>query len=81
MACEYVKVGGLTAICCGRGPALFCCFCHERAATKLCDYPVPENKSATCDAPICNHCTTRVGPNRDYCPAHKQHARQGGLFE
>jgi protein-arginine kinase activator protein McsA len=79
MACEYVKFGDTVAICCSRGTKpKWCAFCHERPATKLCDYKLENGK--TCDAPICDHCTTNGGKDIDYCPRHKAEAKQGVLF-
>jgi hypothetical protein len=79
MPCEWVKFGDSFAICCSRGKKRhWCQFCHERAATKLCDAPLPGGK--TCDAAICDVCATKGGNDIDYCPGHKDEAKQGALF-
>jgi protein-arginine kinase activator protein McsA len=79
MACEYVKFGNSFAICCSRNKKpQWCEFCHERPATKLCDHKLENGK--TCDASICDHCTTNGGKDIDYCPRHKHEAKQGALF-
>jgi hypothetical protein len=68
-----------TAFICGRGRSTPCMQC-QRPSTKLCDFPVSKGK--TCDAPICDHCTTPVGPDLDYCPKHKdKQPPQRSLFE
>lgn len=88
MPCEYVKVGDTWGIVktTGRRP-VFCQFCHQRPATKLCDYEQSTggglfgSKPITCDASICDICATKGGKDIDYCPTHKHAAKQGGLFE
>ena len=54
-----------------------CKFCSGfKPSTKLCDFVLGEGsggKSAvTCDAPMCDRHATNVGPNKDYCPIHKE---------
>lgn len=64
-----------TIICRKRGPRI-CNFCG-RFSTKLCDFPIKVGDighTRTCDAPMCDACATRVGPNRDYCPNHAKPA-------
>ena len=68
MACTFTPSPG------GFGPAIVCgptrrCKCGRRA-TLLCDWKVPSRKSGTCDAPICDRCTTSPAPDKDLCPAH-----------
>lgn len=44
-----------------------------RFANHLCDAPVGETiggKTITCDAAMCEHHRTNVGPDVDYCPKH-----------
>jgi hypothetical protein len=71
MKCRAMKLpGGGTAIVCGpRVKSRPCHFC-KRPSTKLCDAPDPFRESGTCDAPLCDACAVKVGPNRDYCPNH-----------
>jgi hypothetical protein len=45
-----------------------CQYC-TRPHTRLCDYPT---ETGTCDAPLCGQHARRVGPDRDYCPAHAE---------
>lgn len=69
MTCEHVSLpGGGTAIVCttGRGKR---CKCGRRA-TLACDWKVPSRKSGTCDAPICDRCTTSPTEGKDLCPTH-----------
>lgn len=55
-----------------------CSACKSRRHTKLCDFALTGKKAGqTCDAPLCDRCATRVGPNRDYCPAHARAAKAG----
>jgi len=42
------------------------CKCGRRS-TKLCDWKVP---GGTCDAPLCERCTTVPAPEKDLCPKH-----------
>jgi hypothetical protein len=44
-----------------------------RMSVALCDFPVGKTlggRPLTCDAPMCAHHRTSVGPNIDYCPRH-----------
>lgn len=79
MGCEWVKVGDTWAIVRFGGKRKnFCEFCHERAASKLCDATL--HNGETCDAAMCDVCATKGGKDIDYCPDHKYEAKQGGLF-
>lgn len=52
----------------GYGPCGFC----GKPGRLLCDYPLGNGK--TCDARVCEGCTTRphgAGMEIDYCPIHK----------
>lgn len=70
MVCRHVMLPeGRHAIVCGPRVRQKCVGCG-RTATLLCDYPMPERKSGTCDKPICGRCTTPVGENADHCPEH-----------
>lgn len=35
-----------------------------------CDWKVPARKSGTCDAAICDRCTTKPAPGKDLCRKH-----------
>lgn len=69
--CEHIKFGdGSMAIICGGRHKTQHCKCG-RAATALCDWKMPGNK--TCDAPICDAHKLQVAPGKDLCVFH-QHA-------
>ena len=76
MTCERVKIGDSYAIVCSRGPKRRekCCVDGCKAkVTRYCDWKVPENKSGTCDAPICALHATDPDPrmaDKDLCPEH-----------
>lgn len=82
MACRSFNFGDCqVTLCVPRSSAAPCSTpgCHNRH-TKLCDYPVTRNgQPGTCDAKLCDRCAKRVGPNKDFCPAHERlAAKQGG---
>lgn len=74
MICTSVKVPGGVAIVCSsrRGKK---CPCGRRA-TLLCDWKVKTKRSGTCDAPLCERCTTHprahgvTNFDKDLCAAH-----------
>lgn len=69
MTCDHVILpGGGHAIVCSSGRRKRC-RCGRRA-TLLCDWKVPTRKSGTCDADICDRCTTAPAPDKDLCPDH-----------
>jgi hypothetical protein len=71
--CEHINLGdGNFAIVCGvrRGPRAKCSFCRRRPHEKLCDFDLGNGK--TCDAKMCDSCSTKIGPDRDLCPAHRE---------
>lgn len=65
--------GGMGFVCGGRAPRVKCSVpsCHNWA-TLECDYPVTRRKSGTCDAKLCERCTTKVN-GEDICPPHQTH--------
>jgi len=70
---------GGTAIVCGSFPKEKHCIVCGTFATRLCDYRNSDGR--TCDAPMCDEHTLRVGPNKDLCPLHaKGVAQQASLF-
>lgn len=69
MVCQRVQLpGGVGAIVC-TGRRRKRCSCG-RPATLECDWKVKTRRSGTCDAPICERCTTRPAPGKDLCPKH-----------
>ncbi len=70
MICDRVSMpGGGTAIVCSSGRRKRCkC---GRDAFLLCDWRMPEKRSGTCDAPICNICGISPAPGKDLCAKHK----------
>lgn len=73
--------GKVVGIACHRGrrPSCKC----GRVETRQCDFPLKGRKAGkTCDASLCDRCTTKMGPELDYCPAHAalaKSATQTGL--
>jgi hypothetical protein len=78
MHCARIKlnvpgVGETVAIVCGARPRMKRCRSCKRPASRLCDFQTGETllgEPITCDAPICEECTTRVSPDKDHCPEH-----------
>lgn len=46
-----------------------CYYCNDDS-TILCDYPVAERRSQTCDRPTCRDHATRNPDGTDYCSHH-----------
>jgi len=69
---------GGTAIVCGSFPQEKHCVVCGTFATRLCDFKLPSGK--TCDAPMCDDHTHRMGPSTDFCPLHKPKESQPALF-
>lgn len=69
MVCERIMLpGGQAAIVCSSTPRASCeC---GRPGTQLCDWKVPSKRSGTCDAAICDRCTTSPAEDKDLCPTH-----------
>lgn len=69
MTCEHVTLpdGGRAIVCSSHKRKR--CQCG-RPGTLLCDWKVPSKRSGTCDAPICNQCTTSPAADKDLCPEH-----------
>lgn len=67
MTCTVVRLptGGAAIVC---GPTRRCAC--GKPAKLLCDWKVPKNPSGTCDAPICEACTTSPAPDKDLCKRH-----------
>lgn len=71
MICETVTLpDGGRAIVCMSGQRKRCAC--GRPATLACDWKVPTRRSGTCDAPICERCTTVPAPDKDLCPKHAE---------
>lgn len=60
----------------GKRPAV-CAFCKKKYSTKLCDGRV---SGGSCDAPMCDDCTTPAGDDKDYCKFHRPKEVQETLF-
>ena len=81
MICEsFITRDGTRGVMClsGRRRERPCSVCQQRPSTLECDGPNPRRTSGTCDAPLCEECTTRdpnvvaAGPfldTHDLCPA------------
>lgn len=61
---------GTIAMVCGPRRRSAPCQVPRCSATssKLCDWPTDGKK--TCDLKLCAGCATKIGPDRDLCPAH-----------
>lgn len=70
MTCTPINIPGVgTGFICTRGPRARrkpCSGCG-RPADLLCDWKVD---GGTCDAPVCDQCTTSPAKDKDLCPAH-----------
>lgn len=78
MTCKRLTLpSGGHAIVCGSLPKQEKCGCCRRA-TLMCDWKVPNTfrKSQTCDAHLCDRCTTRPAPDKDLCPRHAREYEQ-----
>lgn len=72
-----VAAGGGAGFVCVRGQRRKLCGVPScgRPQVALCDHPVERGgRRGTCDASMCEAHRTRVGPNRDHCPAHAKEA-------
>jgi hypothetical protein len=82
MHCRDIVIDGkVVGIACGsRSRPKPCKQCGARS-TRLCDYPLAGKKrGTTCDAPLCDRCAVKVGPDRDFCRPHANlRAKQVGL--
>jgi RNA polymerase subunit RPABC4/transcription elongation factor Spt4 len=58
-----------TAFIWGGKKVRLCPFCHNEYAARLCDFRKPTG--SVCNNAMCEKCATRVGPDQDYCPTHK----------
>ncbi len=90
MPCDVFHHDGATFIVCSRKrrkPPPLCCVCKRRPATLLCDAPVADRPSGTCDRPLCEKCTSRSnvrhldGETFDLCPRHASEGHHLGLWE
>jgi hypothetical protein len=84
VTCEVVKIGGMTAIVCGRPRRTKKCVkCGINAGTRLCDWKIGKKNAAssnggtvqidaTCDKPICGHHTFSPAKDKDLCPEHAE---------
>ena len=72
MPCRPIldAAGNHIGFACGPRQRTKPCKCG-RPSTVLCDFELTGPKQGkTCDAPLCPHCATHIGKNRDLCPIH-----------
>ena len=75
--CLILTPGMIVCFSGGKKPQV--CSCGHLAG-KLCDGIVPGKKgSKTCDKPLCQHCSTHVEPNLDFCFEHTPLVHQQSL--
>jgi hypothetical protein len=77
--CERVDLGGgnFAIVCGGHRRRANCEFCKARQHSRLCDFRA-DPQSATCDAKICDRCTTRIAGGFDHCPLHAGLSEKAG---
>lgn len=71
--CEVVRFpGGGSAIVCGgrHQPTVGKCVHCRARGSRLCDHKHSDGR--TCDASLCEKCSTRGGRNVDYCRVHAE---------
>lgn len=70
MTCEHVALpNGATAIVCSSNRRPKCTGCGGPARL-LCDWKTPGVRNGTCDAPVCEKCSTKPAKGKDLCPTH-----------
>lgn len=78
MPCQHFTTpdGKVSGFMCFRGQSRKRCWVRgcDRPATKLCDGIMPGGK--TCDRNLCEHHTTHVEPDHDYCWPHRPKEEQ-----
>jgi hypothetical protein len=68
--CKWVKLpDGNTAILTGNFPRPKDCACGK-PSTRLCDWII--GRGRTCDAPLCDACTSSPAKDKDLCKRHAQ---------
>lgn len=73
MPCKVVQLpGGAHAIVkMAKDRPRKCSVCRRSIADyKLCDFPVSQSGNKTCDAVLCDQCSSHRGDDVDYCPTH-----------
>lgn len=65
VTCQAVEINGVKMIVCGgrRSKPKRCAVCRRRDGVRLCD-------ASKCNMPLCDVCTTPMGPDGDLCPGH-----------
>ncbi|HZF28715.1 MAG TPA: hypothetical protein VE907_06340 [Gammaproteobacteria bacterium] len=88
MKCSIVELpdGGRAIVCGSRRYVVQRCACGAEA-TKLCDWILTRSRApmfgigtgtiTTCDAPLCEKCTTSPAEGKDLCAKHAQVWRDG----
>lgn len=69
MTCSWVKVDGHLVHIRHSGPRMLPCIECGEISTRLCDWKVGKS-GATCDAALCDKCTSSPARGKDLCPEH-----------
>ncbi len=67
MTCSWVKVDGNWVHFKHSGPQMLPCIECQEISTRLCDWKL---EGGTCDAPLCENCTSSPARGKDLCPEH-----------
>ena len=67
MTCSRVKVDGHVVYIRHSGPRLIPCSDCGEISTRLCDWKIA---GGTCDAALCESCTSSPARDKDLCPDH-----------
>ena len=69
MTCSWIKVDGNLVHIRHSGPRMLPCVECGTFSTRLCDWKVGKS-GETCDAPLCDDCTSSPARGKDLCPEH-----------
>lgn len=76
--CFPIRFEGGGGFICSSFPGEKHCVDCGAMSTRLCDFKLSNGK--TCDAPMCDAHSHRVGANTDFCRLHRPKESQPGLF-